>query len=122
MYEPTSNTGPAALTMPWMSVEDQDTLWAFLDSAPVALLAADDDREIVRVNARWCELTGFAEEQAVGSHLDEVLAPESRPGIEMRWMDLLNAGLATARVVVLRPDGARLAVRYGAFANIIQGV
>ena len=54
--------------------------------------------------------------------IDDLLAPESKPGIEMRWRDLLSTGLATARVVLMRPDGSRLAVRYGAFANVIAGV
>ena len=122
MYEPTGITEPVALTTPWMSDQKTDTVWAFLDSAPVALLAADDHRRIVRVNTHWCELTGYASDAATASRLDDILAPESRPGIEMRWSDLLTTGLATARVVILRPDGARLAVRYGAFANVVPGV
>jgi DNA-binding CsgD family transcriptional regulator len=54
--------------------------------------------------------------------IDELLAPESRPGIEMRWGDLIATGLSTARIVILRPDNARITVRYGAFANVLTGV
>jgi PAS domain S-box-containing protein len=122
MYEPTANRDSAALTTPWMSDDQEGTLWTFLDGAPVPLLAADDDRQIVRVNARWCDLTGYPTDQAVGTRIDELLAPESRPGIDMRWSDLLRAGLATARIVLLCPDGSRLAVRYGAFANVLEGI
>lgn len=122
MFEPTANREPAALSTPWMAESEADVLWAFLDNAPVALLAADDERHIVRVNARWCDLAGYPYDSAVGMRLDELLAPESRPGIEMRWSDLLATGLATARIVLLRPDGGRLAVRYGAFANVLPGL
>jgi DNA-binding CsgD family transcriptional regulator len=122
MYEPTGNAGPVAVSSPWMPDSDQGILWAFLDTAPVALLAADDQRQIVRVNARWSDLTGYDADVAVGMRIDDLLAPESRPGIEMRWSDLLGTGLATARVVILRPDHVRVAVRYGAFANVLAGV
>jgi DNA-binding CsgD family transcriptional regulator len=119
---PRTTAGPAGKSAPWLSDSEQETLWAYVDSAPVALLAAGDDRQIRRVNARWADLTGYAPEQALQMRIDELLAPESRPGIEMRWGDLLATGLATARVVLLRPDNSRLSVRYGAFANVLAGV
>ena len=122
MYEPTGNAGPVVPSSPWMPDSDREILWAFLDTAPVALMAADDNRQIVRVNARWSDLTGYDADVAVGMRIDDLLAPESRPGIEMRWSDLLGTGLATARVVILRPDHVRVAVRYGAFANVLGGV
>jgi DNA-binding CsgD family transcriptional regulator len=105
-----------------MPDSQQEALWAFFDGAPVALLAADDDRQILRVNERWAELTGYGRDAAETLRIDDLLAPESRPGIEMRWRDLLGAGLATARIVVLRPDHVRLGIRYGAFANVVAGV
>jgi PAS domain S-box-containing protein len=105
-----------------MSDAEEETLWSFFESAPVALLAADDDRHIVRANGRWCGLTGHDQESLVGKRMDDLLAPESRPGIDMRWSDLLHSGLATTRIVLLQPNGSRLAVRYGAFANVLPGV
>jgi DNA-binding CsgD family transcriptional regulator len=122
MYEPAGNTGPVAATSPWMSEAHQGALWSFFEDAPVALLAADDDRHIVRVNKRWCDLTAYQADAVAGMRIDDLLAPESRPGIEMRWSDLLGTGLATARIVVMRPDHARIAMRYGAFANVLPGV
>src|SRR3954451_6422766 len=122
MYEPTGISSPLAQISPWMSAEEADTLWNFVDGAPVAILTADDDRQILRVNALWGEMTGYAPDTVAGMRIDDILAQESRPGIDMRWSDLLSAGLATARVVVMRPDGSRLAVRYGAFANVLPRV
>src|SRR3954451_16720102 len=122
MLELIGNSEPLALTSPWMPDDDAHSLWAFFDDAPVALLAADDDRNIVRVNDRWALLTGHTAESAAEHRIDDLLAQESRPGIEMRWSDLLTTGLATARIVLMRPDGGRLAVRYGAFANVINGI
>jgi len=122
MFEQTVNREQPASIQPWMAGAEEELLWQFFNSAPVALLAADDDRQILRVNARWCDLTGYPTDQAVGTRIDELLAPESRPGIDMRWSDLLRTGLATARIVLLCPDGSRLAVRYGAFANVLGGI
>jgi DNA-binding CsgD family transcriptional regulator len=110
------------MSPPWMPDAEQGMLWAFMDSAPVALLAADDNRRIRRVNSRWCALTGYEPERATSIRIDDLLAPESRPGIDMRWSDLLATGLSTARIVILRPDNSRIAVRYGAFANVLTGV
>lgn len=122
MLEQTGNAEPVALTTPWMSDAETDVLWEFLESAPVALVAADDHRHVVRLNERWAELTGYSADHVIGMRMDELLAPESRPGIDMRWRDLLSTGLSTARVVLMRPDGVRVAVRYGAFANVVWGI
>ena len=122
MYESSANPGAVASTAPWLSESDSGTVWAFFASAPVALLAADNDRRVVRVNEHWSLMTGYDHERAVGMRIDDFLAPESRPGIDMRWSDLLGVGLGTARVVILRPEGGRLAVRYGAFANVLPGL
>jgi DNA-binding CsgD family transcriptional regulator len=123
MYDPTrSNPAPVAMSSPWMPDAEKDVLWAFLDDAPVALMAADDDRQILRVNPRWSDLTGYEPEVAREMRIDDLLAPESRPGIEMRWRDLVQTGLGTARIVLLRPDHVRVAVRYGAFSNVLTGV
>src|SRR3954463_13024864 len=122
MYEPTGNAGPGAATSAWMPDSDQGLLWTFIDTAPVALMAADDERRLLHVNTRWSTLTGYDIDDARALRVDDLLAPESRPGIDMRWTDLLGAGLSTARIVILRPDHTRVAVRYGAFANVISGV
>ncbi|HEX4734345.1 MAG TPA: LuxR C-terminal-related transcriptional regulator [Thermoleophilaceae bacterium] len=122
MYEQTVNVGPVTLSSPWMSDSERDVLWTFIDTAPVPVLAADDERQILRVNSRWCDLTGYEADTVTAMRIDDILAPESRPGIEMRWSDLVGTGLATARVVLLRPDHVRIALRYGAFANVIAGV
>jgi PAS domain S-box-containing protein len=122
MFESLVNQGSGAQTSPWLSDDDADQLWTFVDAAPVALVAADDERTIVRVNEHWSQLLGYDRSAVEGSRLDDILAQESRPGIEMRWKDLLSTGLATARVVFMRPDGGRIAIRYGAFANVLPGI
>ncbi|MDT4940167.1 MAG: LuxR family transcriptional regulator, regulator of acetate metabolism [Pseudonocardiales bacterium] len=107
---------------PWLTMSEEEILWDFVDRAPVALLAADSNRRIARVNERWSDLLGYSSAQACEMGLDELLAPESRPGIEMRWADLLGTGMGMARIVMLRADGDRVHVRYGAFANVIPGI
>ena len=122
MLEPPLPSQAASTVPPWMLHSEDDVLWDFIERAPVAMLAADDDRHIERVNAHWCDLTGYGQKQLLEMRLDDLLAPESRPGIDMRWADLLNTGMGMARIVLLRPDGDRLQVRYGAFANVVPGI
>jgi PAS domain S-box-containing protein len=122
MFEPTGNHEPVAMAPPWLPSSEEDLLWDFIGRAPVPLLAADEDRQIRRVNSRWCDMTGYSAEHAVTMKLDDLLAPESKPGLEMRWGDLLGSGMATARTVLLLDDGSRLHVRFGAFAHVIPGV
>jgi PAS domain S-box-containing protein len=122
MFERTGNREPVAAVSPWLPSSDDHLLWAFLERAPVPLLVADDERRIVRVNEPWCEMVGYPEQQAVTMRIDDLLAPESRPGLEMRWSDLLGSGMATARIVLICADGNRLHVRYGAFAHVLPGL
>ena len=122
MYEPTGNSQKVPSVTPWLPSSEEDTLWAFMDGAPAALIAADDDRRIIRVNARWCALTGYSADEVTGARIDDLLPPESRPTLELRWRDLLGTGADSARVVVVRPDGSRVVVRVGGFANVLPGV
>jgi PAS domain S-box-containing protein len=122
MFEPSANPMQVATVPPWLASSEDDLLWTFLDQAPVPLLAAGDDRRIARVNSRWCDLTGYPADEVRGMRVDDLVAPESRPGLEMRWTDLMTAGMATARIVLLAPDGSRVNVRYGAFANVLRGI
>jgi DNA-binding CsgD family transcriptional regulator len=96
-------------------------LWGFVDQAPVPLLLADDARLLLRVNNSWINLMGYTSAEAVQMHVDDLLAPESRPGIGMRWNDLLAAGASTARVGLICADGTRLDIRYLAVANALPG-
>lgn len=122
MFEPTGNPQRVPLVSPWLSHSEEGVLWAFMETAPVALLAADDDRGIVRVNERWCALTGHAAADVQGLRIDDLLAPESHSALDLRWRDLLASGLGTARLVLLGPDGSRAAAQLGAFANVLPGV
>jgi PAS domain S-box-containing protein len=107
---------------PWLTATDEGLLWDFIDRAPVALVAADNERNILRVNEHWLRMLGYGSARARELKIDDLLAPESRPGIDMRWADLISTGLAMARIVFLREDGSRLHARYGAFANVLPGV
>ncbi len=122
MFEPLANPLPVAPVPPWLTTSEDEVLWDFIDRAPVALCAADDERHILRVNQLWSDLVGYPAAQAREMRIDDLMAPESKPGIEMRWADLLASGMAMARVVLMRENGSRLIVRYGAFASVIPGV
>src|SRR5436305_4995974 len=121
MFPPPSRIGQRGATTPLLPASEEDLLWRFLDRAPVALLVADDDRTISAVTAPWSALFGYPAGEVVGKRLDDLLAAESKPGIAMRWSDLVAAGAATARVIIVRPDGTRAESRYSAIANVVPG-
>ena len=122
MFEPNGNHDPVATAPPWLPSSEDSLLWEFMERAPVPLLAADEERRIRRVNAHWCDMTGYSAEQATGMKLDDLIAPESRPGLDMRWGDLLRSGMSTARTVLMCADGSRLQARYGACAHVVPDV
>jgi PAS domain S-box-containing protein len=106
---------------PLLSASEEALFWRFVDEAPIPLLVADDARAIERVNEAWCEVFGYGAAEAARMHIDDLLAPESKPGISMRWADLMAAGAATARVGLICADGTRMEVRYSAIANAVPG-
>jgi PAS domain S-box-containing protein len=122
MFEPNGNHDPVATAAPWLPSSEESVLWEFMERAPVALVAADEERRVKRVNSRWSDMTGYSAEQVASMRLDDLIAPESRPGLDMRWGDLLRSGMSTARTVLMCADGSRLQVRYGAFAHVVPGI
>src|SRR5205809_160571 len=104
MYEPTGNLSTVALSSPWMSDSDQEVLWTFIDCAPVAVLAADDDRRILRVNARWCDLTGYEASAAAGSRRGS--APTPRAGVAAAGSDGNDDDRGSRATRNLTGDGA----------------
>src|SRR5207244_2170830 len=73
------------------------------------------------VNGPFIELFGYPADRALAMRIDDLVSPEARPGLGLRWTDLLTAGAATARVGVVAADGSRLEVRYTALAHVLPG-
>jgi PAS domain S-box-containing protein len=119
--EPSANNHPARQASALLDPADASLLISFLERAPLPLLVADDDRRIVDVNGAWVELLGFTADGARQMRIDDLLSPESRSGLAMRWTDLVTTGAGTARVNLIRADGARVEVRYAAIANVLPG-
>src|SRR6476620_5239333 len=93
--EPSGISQPVAPASPLLPSSEEDLLWRFVDRAPVALVVVDDERRVQRVNDAWLKLFGYTVDQVRDKALDEVLAPESKPGIGMRWNDLMSTRAAT---------------------------
>jgi DNA-binding CsgD family transcriptional regulator len=119
--EPSSIRTLAAPTPSLLSAGDDALVALFMDRAPLALALADDTRRLVRVNGPWVELFGYPGDHALTLRIDDLLSAESRPGLALRWSDLMSAGAATARIGVIRADGSRVDVRYSALAHVLPG-
>src|SRR4051812_44124132 len=100
--EPSSIRRPVPLASPLLEASDEHLLAAFLDRAPVPMIVADDQRTITHVNDQWVDLLGYPRDQALRMRIDDLVAPESRPGLDIRWSDLVSAGAATARIGIVR--------------------
>src|SRR5256885_1575596 len=103
-----------AAVSPLLDSSDDELLARFMDRAPLPLLIADDERRVKAVNGPFIELFGYPADRALAMRIDDLVSPEARPGLGLRWTDLLTAGAATARVGVVAADGSRLEVRYTA--------
>jgi PAS domain S-box-containing protein len=119
--DPSANNRPPALSAALLDPADTSLLGSFLDRAPLPLLVADDERRIVDVNGRWVELCGFTADRAREMRMDDLLTPDSKAGLSLRWSDLIATGAGTARIGVIRADGSRIDVRYAAVANVLPG-
>src|SRR2546423_11705724 len=112
---------PVASTSPLLDSNDDELVARFLDRAPLPLVIADDERRLKSVNGPFIELFGYPADRALAMRIDDLLTPEARPGLGLRWSDLMAAGAATARVGVVAADGSRLDVRYTALAHVLPG-
>lgn len=118
MIDPTED--PTVAASPLLPISEEATFLRLFEAAAVPLVLTDDGRRITRVNRTFCELLGYTPERAVTMRLDDLVAPGTQSVALPAW-DVRTAGTRTARMTVVRADGAHIEVRYGALSSVIKG-
>lgn len=118
MMDPTED--PTVAASPLLPMTEEATFLRLFEAAGVALALTDDRRRITRVNRAFSDLLGFTPERAITMRLDDLVAPGMQSVALQSW-DVRTAGTRTARVTVVRADGAMVEVRYGALSSVING-
>ena len=101
-------------------MSEEATFLRLFEAAGVALALVDDARRITRVNRAFCDLVGHTQERAATMRLDDLVAPGTQSVAIPAW-DVRTAGTRPARVSVVRADGTRIDVRFGALSSVIKG-
>jgi PAS domain S-box-containing protein len=81
------------------------------EQAPQAVILADADCRIVRVNAEFTRLFGYSPEEAVGRIYRELIVPDELQDEAQRFIDMLERGQRVETETIRRhKDGGRLYV------------
>ena len=78
------------------------------DLSPVGLIQADADGRFTYANARWCQMTGYPRETALGLGWDQVVHPEDAEAVREAWTRMREYGVPfSLEFRYLQPDGQR---------------
>ena len=100
----------------------QAVLSALFDKTTTPMLLAGDNRCYLAANSAARELLGRSGEELTGLRVDDLVAPEARPGIPGLWREFLRSGSQGGEIELVRADGSRVSVTYSATANIVPGL
>ena len=82
-----------------------------------AVLLADDERRYVDASPGVEAIVGVPGELLLRRTVDDLMPPEKRTQVPELWRSLMVDGAQAGDIVLLRPDGVRVALRYRARAN-----
>jgi PAS domain S-box-containing protein len=100
------------------------TLQALIEELPFATLAADNTGRYVAANTAATTLTGYSHDELLRLTVkDLTLTPsmQQEPFGEV-WKRFIQSGSQAGDYVLVRKDGATVAVHYAAFASVAPGV
>jgi DNA-binding CsgD family transcriptional regulator len=82
------------------------------------MFVADDERNLVAVNAAACAMLQRSREEMLSSRIDDISAPSARRDMEDRWRELRQNGIQYGRWPLSLPDGRAVETEYAALADI----
>src|SRR5687767_14901944 len=87
--------------------ERERQLRAVYECAPVGVCETDPDGRLLRVNPKFCELTGYHEADLVGRSCLDLTHPDDREADRRRYAQLLAGEVPsyTFELRLVRPDG-----------------
>lgn len=78
---------------------------SYVESAPLGIWEADGNGTLVSANRAASEITGYSNEQLIGSNMLEICLPEQVPELALQFESLKRTANEKAEVQVVRPDG-----------------
>jgi PAS domain S-box-containing protein len=97
-------------------------LSALFDKTTTPMLLAGDNRCYLAANSAACELLGRSARELTELKVDDLVAPDARPGVPALWREFLRSGSQAGEIELRRADGSMVAVSYSATANIVPGL
>ena len=92
--------------MPDPTGREYDILRELFDKAPLPYQSLDAEGRVLRINAAWLELLGYAEDEVVGRHISEFLTTASQSLLVERFSRFKSTGrVSRAAFELIRKDG-----------------
>ncbi|HEY6912076.1 MAG TPA: ATP-binding protein [Myxococcales bacterium] len=95
---------------------------ALFESAPDAILVADDQGRYVAANASACELFGVPLQDLLGKRVTDFVRPEELRVTEQQWSRFRAERLQSGRFPLRRPDGEARILEYNAVSDAAPGL
>jgi PAS domain S-box-containing protein len=90
----TRTAGPPARERSGLPANRENELLRFLaDITPLGIVQADADGRFTYANARWCQMTGYPRETALGLGWDQVVHPEDVETVREAWSRMREYGV-----------------------------
>jgi PAS domain S-box-containing protein len=95
---------------------------ALFESAPDAILIADDQGRYVAANAAACDLFGVRLEELLGKRVTDFVRPEELQMTRQQWNRFRADRSQTGRFPLRRPDGQARMLEYNAISDAAPGL
>jgi PAS domain S-box-containing protein len=90
-----------------------------IDSAPLAVLVADEDMRYVAVNQYACEMLGYSREELLSMRVTDVTTSADA---EQKYAEVLAHRRTEGVAVLRRSDGAAISFRYRTGETKVAGM
>jgi PAS domain S-box-containing protein len=87
-----------------------------VDHGPAAVFVADENSRYVAVNEAACELLGYAREELLSMHVQDVADDMGA------WSEMQRRGTVKGEAVLARKDGSRVVFSYVAGSTVVAGM
>ncbi|WP_162145304.1 PAS domain-containing sensor histidine kinase [Chthoniobacter flavus] len=72
---------------------ENELLRHLADLSPIGIIHTDRKGRFAHVNARWCQMTGYTPDWAIGREWEEVVHPEDVEGVRETWARMNEYGV-----------------------------
>ncbi len=88
--------------------ESEEKLRTFKDTAADFVAVTDKNENLIYVNRSMAEALGYAKEEIIGKHIDEIMSEESMANFESELKKFVEKGRLSIEVTWLRRNGEKV--------------